>query len=301
MTQREASGSRIPQREGQPLALAHEADIDARLMALRETLGKDCLSDFAFSNLYLFRAAHDYRYLPGSYPCVAGVAYDGVRHLLPLFDLASAPHPVMHALLDGYDCFFPVAGDVAMRLDTRHFTVAASPDDADYLYPADNFRTYRGEQLRKKRKLMQQLLDAGPVQAHRLTPDRTDDALAVHARWMRDKGKPVGDADDASCRDALRLSEHFGFDGTIYYADGEPAGFLIAQRLSATVAVMRFAKGIDSRKGIYQYMFHDYCMHAHAVEWVNFEQDLGLLNFRQTKRSYQPCAMLDKLRVTIRR
>lgn len=286
---------------GYPLELQHAVEIDARLVALREKMGMACLSDLAFSNMYLFREVHAYRYLPGPYPCVAGVTYDGTRHFLPLFDIASAPYDAMAELLDGYDCFFPVSKDTAFRLDRNLFTIDASADDADYLYPAENFRSYRGEVLRKKRNLMQQLLAATEVQAHPLTQERKADALGILARWMEGKGKAAGEADEQACREALNLSERFGFDGTVYYAAGEPIGFLIAQSLNAAVTVMRFAKGIDSHKGIYQYMFHHYCMNASGVEWFNFEQDLGLANFRQTKRSYQPCAMLDKFRVRIRR
>lgn len=290
-----------PKQAGYPLALEHQIEIDERLACLREGLGERTLSDFAFSNLYLFRHAHAYHYLPGPYPCVAGATYDGSRHLLPLFDLARAPHAVLGTLLDGYDCFFPVAGETAARLDRDRFTLVASADDGDYLYAAKNFRSYSGELLRKKRNLMRQLLDTTRVQAHELTDERWDDALRVLACWMRDKGKAAGEADQRACEEALLYSDRFGFDGTVYYADGEPIGFLIAQRLSASVAVMRFAKGIDARKGIYQYMFHHYCSGANGVEWVNFEQDLGLPNFRQTKRSYQPCALLDKFRVSIKR
>lgn len=147
---------------------------------------------------------------------------------------------------------------------------------------------------------MQQLLHEHEVQAHSLTPVRLDDALVVLAQWMADKEKGEGEADEAACREALQCSQRFGFESAVYYAQGQPIGFLIAQSLALTVAAMRFAKGIASRKGIYQYMFHHYCVSHADLAWVNFEQDLGLANFRQTKRSYQPCALLNKFRVALK-
>jgi hypothetical protein len=297
MTPGRAASTMTRAEAGCPLEIALAGEIDARLAGLREQLGKDCLSDYVFSNLFLFRDAHTYRYLPGPHPCVAGVTYDGIRHLLPLFDLRSVSFEVLRKLLASHDCFYPVAAHVAGALGDARFTLTASPADADYLYPADNFRHYRGERLRKKRNLMQQLQDTCEVQALPLSPARLGDALAVLAQWMNDKDKGAGEADEAACRNALQLSAQFGFDSTVYYVLGEPIGFLIAQPLSRTVAVMRFAKGVDARKGIYQYMFHHYCVSHPELAWVNFEQDLGLANFRQTKRSYQPCALLDKFRV----
>jgi hypothetical protein len=36
------------------------------------------------------------------------------------------------------------------------------------------------------------------------------------------------------------------------------------------------------------------------VDWLNFEQDMGLANFRRTKLSYRPVALLSKFRVRLR-
>jgi hypothetical protein len=64
---------------------------------------------------------------------------------------------------------------------------------------------------------------------------------------------------------------------------------------------MRFAKGRNAFKGIYQYMFHHFCTHFdRTVKWLNFEQDMGLANFRRTKLSYRPAALLSKFRVRLR-
>ena len=285
---------------GLPLTLEHSEEIDAMLFPLRERLGSACLSEFAFSNLYLFRRAHAYRFLRGPWPCIAGVTYDGVPHLMPLFDIGMAPISVLKDLLREHDCFFPVPAFTAAALDASLFTVMQCEDDADYLYAAQNFRDYRGELLRKKRQLMQQLLRQWQVTTHPLSPDRIDDAESLLATWMQDKEKVQGEADESACREALQLIGRFGFDTRIYYANGNPAGFLIAQRLSTDTVAMRFAKGSDSYKGIYQYMFHHYCMQQQDIAWVNFEQDIGLPNFRQTKRSYQPHAMLQKCRIALR-
>ncbi|KRB75161.1 phosphatidylglycerol lysyltransferase domain-containing protein [Noviherbaspirillum sp. Root189] len=285
---------------GLPLALEQGEEIDAMLSPLREGLGNACLSEFAFSNLYLFRRAHAYRYLPGPWPCVAGVTYDGVRHLMPLFDINEAPVAVLQELLREHDCFFPVPASTAGTLDPSLFIVTQCEDDADYLYAAQNFRDYRGELLRKKRQLMQQLLRQWEITAHPLGPDRIGDADSLLGVWMQDKEKARGEADESACREALQLVGRFGFDARIYYADGDAAGFIIAQRFNAGTAVMRFAKGSDRYKGIYQYMFHHYCMQVQDIAWINFEQDIGLPNFRQTKRSYQPQAMLQKCRVALR-
>ena len=287
--------------DGLPLELGLLSQIEPALRRQRAALGHRALSEYAFANLYLFRVAHAYRYLPGPWPCVSGRTYDGARHLLPLFDPREAPADVLVDLLRDHDCFFPIPEEALPAFDPARFVWSAVADDADYLYPAANFRDYRGDKLRKKRNLMKQLLAAHRVEAFPLDARRITDAMKVLSGWMDDKGKATGDADELPCIDALHLAAHFALDGEIHYADGRPAGFVIAQPMAPGVAVMRFAKGIDAFKGIYQFMFHHYCAtRADRLDWLNFEQDLGLANFRRTKQSYQPQLLLPKLRVALR-
>ena len=76
---------------------------------------------------------------------------------------------------------------------------------------------------------------------------------------------------------------------------------LFRSEIQPAVFVVRFAKGLDAFKGLYQYMFHHFCSHiGRPLEWLNFEQDLGQVNFRRTKLSYQPSALLGKFRVRLR-
>lgn len=286
--------------EGRPLTLALYDEIDDRLRTLRAVYGEQTPSEYAFANLYLFRQAHAYRYVPGSHPCILGKTYDGTRHVLPLFDPRQATADQLRGMLEGQACLYPVPAAVLAQLDPARFDWTDSPDDADYIYPAANFRLYQGQLLRKKHNLMQQLLAAHRLHSVPLSDATLDDARAVLAAWMGAKGKRPGEADDGACLEALALHRPFGLDGLVYYAAGVPVGFLIAQQLTPALAVMRFAKGCDSHKGIYQYMFHHYCVSRSALAWLNFEQDLGLANFRQTKRSYQPASMLRKFRVRLR-
>ena len=42
------------------------------------------LSEYSFANLYLFRRAHDYRFVDGDLPYVYGSTNEGRRHVMPL-------------------------------------------------------------------------------------------------------------------------------------------------------------------------------------------------------------------------
>ena len=296
-----APASSAPLPPGVPLDLTQRARIEAALLACHAESGAAMLSDLVFSNLYLFRAAHDYRLLEGDWPLIAGHTYDGSRHAIPLFDLALIPASVLAQILAQHGCLYPLSKQQVAQLDPHVFEAVAARDDADYLYAADNFRHYRGTRLLKKRNLMKQFLSNHAVRSVALDASVGDDARAVLAGWMLEKGKGQGEADELPCLEALAHLEEFGLQGFLHYADGAPAGFVLSQEISSGVFVMRFAKGLARYKGIAQYMFHHFVSAApQTVQWLNFEQDMGLANFRKTKLSYQPTALIDKYRVRLR-
>ncbi len=291
----------------EPLTLAHQSELEPLLNAARAASAPEPqhrLSDATFANMYLFRGAHDWRYVRGDEtadqaPCIQGQAYDGSAWVLPLFVLGAARPVDWGAVLQSAS-LAPLTDAQAALLPAAHFTLSAERADADYLYAAEAFRHYNGSVLQKKRNLVKQLLAAHEVHAQPYHEGLAAEAQEVLSGWMQDKAKPTGSADDAPCREALALAHRLGLEGTLYRIDGRAAGFLLAEHLAPGVMVMRFAKALDAYKGLYQHMFQHFCQNRPALEWLNFEQDLGQANFRQTKLSYQPAALLIKHRARLR-
>jgi hypothetical protein len=287
--------------EGQPLSLALAAEIEPALSVRRARLGKDCISELSFSNFYLFRDAHRYRYFRGDWPHIVGSTYDGAIHVTPLFNICMAPQDVLRSLLVGRDCFYPLAAKEVDALDPKIFVCQNERDDSDYLYPAQNFLDYAGTPLRKKRQALSQLQASHSLTCTPLSAANLNDVCYILREWMADKQKQPGEADEPACRDALVNATAFGLEGWVFHADGAPAGFTLAQSLATNVMAMRFAKGLVAYPGIYPWMFQACCRQWEGrVEWLNFEQDLGNPNFRRTKLSFEPASLLEKFRVRLR-
>ncbi|RYF82533.1 MAG: DUF2156 domain-containing protein [Comamonadaceae bacterium] len=290
---------------GEALSLAHAERIAPLLAQRIAGLGEQAMADLSFGNLWLFRRAHHYRFVDGQWPVIHGQTYDGQHHVIALFALADVPDAVLQDLLPHTACFFPLGEREARALDPARFAINSARDDADYLYRADTFRDYAGAGLHNKRNLLKQCLAT-----HRLThavyaPQWQGTARAVLREWLQDKGKQGGDADDLPCQEALAHADALGLHGLVTWADGEPAGFVLAEQLQPGVCVMRFAKGLARFKGISQALFQQFASQYEAqfgrpLHWLNFEQDMGLPNFRRTKLSYQPQALLPKYRVSLR-
>ena len=287
--------------QGVPLSPDLMAEIEPKLAARRERLGRDCISELSFSNFYLFREAHQYRYVTGAWPHIIGRTYDGARHVTPLFDPVTAPAAVLAELLAQQDCLYPLAVAEVAMLDPQRFVWNSVRDDADYLYASQVFHDYAGVELRKKRQAVAQLQAMHALTCAPLSMATGDVAALILQGWMRDKNKQAGEADEAACAEALANAELFGLEGWLFRADGEPAGFVLAQPLAPRTVALRFAKGLDAYPGIYPHMFQACCRHwGDSVQWLNFEQDLGNPNFRRTKLSFQPQVLLEKFRVSLR-
>ncbi len=277
-----------------PDLAAHVAPLLARRI---EGLAEHAPSELSFGNLRLFRHVHRWRYHGGAWPCISGIGYDGLRHAIPLFDVRAASQQELDALLERHGCLAPLCRREAEALETMAVRLECRRDDADYVYPAARIRAYAGRTLRKKAGLMAQLLAAHRVGAEPFAAHLREPAGEILDAWMRDKRKSAGEADEIPCREAIAAPREFGLDGFLYRADGAPAGFLLAEELQSGVWVVRFAKGLARFNGIAQYMFHHFASRAdRRVDWLNFEHDLGLPNFRRTKLSYGPELLLPKWR-----
>lgn len=286
---------------GRALSLDDLPLLEPRLAMRLQGLGEQAIADLSAPNQWLFRRVHQAlvldRGVHARWPAISSLSYDGERLLCPLFDPTQVPESDWPALLQGHAGLFPLTAREAQGLDPSQWRLEQRRDDADYLYPADHFRHYRGTALQKKRNLMKQCLAAHRIEVQAYVPALQQHALQVLAGWVQDKAKAPGEADDLPCRDALALSDRLGLQGFLHLADGQPAGFVLAEWLQPGVAVVRFAKGLARIKGISQWMFHHLASQPpQPLQWLNFEQDLGLANFRRTKQSYQPAALLPKWR-----
>ncbi|VTU15313.1 hypothetical protein SRS16CHR_01440 [Variovorax sp. SRS16] len=289
-----------PISSGEPLGLRHQARLDALLRERFADRGGFCLSAPWFANLYLFREAHAYRFVDGALPYVSGLTYDGVQHILPLFEPATASSDELDALFHSADCLFPLSQSQVDRLDPQRFDWASSRADEDYLYLAQDIRDYGGRLRAKKLNLVRQLLAAHEVQCRTYGIDDLGTCMFIVQEWMAAKGKRQGEADERACLEALAMAPQLGLTGFVYFVGHRPAGFVLLQLLRDDYAVVRFAKGSEVFKGIYQYMFRHAATAFRSVNWLNFEQDMGLPNFRQTKMSYGPAALVPKFRVRVR-
>lgn len=281
----------------EPIGLEHRELLAKRFRAMDLPL-----SEYSFANLYLFRSVHAYEVIRDEELFIRGRSYDGHTYLMPTAPVASLDPSYLQAMLRHADFLFPIPEAWTSSFADAVYSVSYNKGDTDYVYTVEKMSTYPGRRLHKKRNLLSQFVSSYSHEAHRLTPERLEDARAVLEEWQQSSGQDAARTDYHPCREALERFTELDFCGGAYYADGEIAGFVIGERLNSDTVVLHFAKARTKFKGIYQYMFKNFAgILPEKYAYLNLEQDLNKENLRVFKSSYAPDRMMRKARVRLAR
>lgn len=258
------------------------------------------LSEYTFANLYLFRAYHEYEVLMDGEIFIRGRSYDGHTYLMPTEDLRNVDIARIRDVMGEAEFLFPLPQDWTSAFPSGEFDISYNSGDADYVYTVEKMSTYRGRHLHKKRNLLKQFLESYRNEARPLTSDRLDEARFILNDWLSVTGNQA-DNDYAPCLEALDRYDELVLCGGIYYADNEPAGFVLGEELNQETFVLHFAKARTKFKGVYQHIFNNFAqVLPPKYRYLNLEQDLEKENLRIFKSSYLPDLMLKKARVSLK-
>ena len=260
------------------------------------------LSEYTFPNLYLFRKNHDYDVIIDGEVFIRGRTYDGHVYLMPTVDVRTLDVAALKALMASVDFLFPIPEEWLSAFSPERFDITFAEGDADYLYTVEKMSTYAGRKLHKKRNLMKQFNELYTSEARPLTNEHLDQARAVLDGWLVETGLDAEQTDYGPCREAIDRYEELVLCGGMYYAEGEPAGFVLGEEVNDETYVLHFAKALTKFKGVYQFMFNNFAkILPPKYKYLNLEQDLDKENLRIFKSSYVPDAMVKKARVMLRR
>jgi hypothetical protein len=262
----------------------------------RLNMTADGVSEYTFSNLYLFRKRYNYRVsrVPEKTLIVSGER-DGKKFFMTPCDIPG--REALETLFETHDYWKGLSDSVLcpnrIHLEQWGITAVEDRDNFDYLYLREELAELSGKKYHKKRNLVNAFINSYTYEERPLTRELVPQAVAVLERWREDKGF---DGDYVAAREALELFEDLGMQGAMYYVDGVPAGWCLGESLAkGKMFAIHFEKGIDSYKGIYQFINQAFAaaLPRHYTH-INREQDLGDEGLRQAKMTYRPSGFVRK-------
>ncbi|KGM43237.1 hypothetical protein S1OALGB6SA_1114 [Olavius algarvensis spirochete endosymbiont] len=285
-----------------PLTLEHQGIISKKLDAVEVQL-----SECSYSNLYLFRDRHEYHTVETPHGFfISGVTYDGKKYLMPMASPDKTNEDCFNELKNllctrNWDFLFPIPQAWLECFDENEFIISSNPDDTDYLYTTEKFKTYPGKSMHKKKNLLNQFLNNNESQLIPLSSDMKSHAKEILEQWQKDSPQKFYQNDFSQCAEAIEKYQTLNLTSALAYANGKPIGLIIGEPLNKDTFVIHFAKANTEVKGVYQYLFsqfaRDFCP---DYQYMNLEQDLGNASLRKTKISYRPDLMVQKFRVSIK-
>lgn len=268
------------------------------------------ISEFLFSNIYLdskkyhyalARLSHQSLILTGITPTREYEGLDLSGKFFSILGAAPSMELVEELFSQGYywkNMPAAIYAELGQQLEQRGHRVLEDRDNFDYLYRRTDLASLQGKSFHKKKNLVNAFTAAYESQLKSLDVYTLPEARLVLESWR--KTRPEDDPGDfEQCAWALENFQQFNFSGVLVYADGVPVGFSVGEFMQqGRMFVVLFEKGINSYKGVYQFVNRSQALNLPAtVELINREQDMGNAGLRQAKMTYRPVDFTKKFLV----
>jgi len=260
------------------------------------SLTPDGVSEYTFSNLYLFRNRYQYRVsrIPGQKLVLSGER-DGKKFFMT--PCAVPNREVLEDLFKTHDYWKGIPESLVRNgradLGAWGIEITEDRDNYDYLYLRTDLVELSGKKFHKKRNLVHAFNNAYRSSQAPLKAEQVPEALEVLEKWRETRGT---EGDYAASREALELFETLKMKGVLYYVNDKPVGWCLGESLArGRMFAIHFEKGLDEYKGIYQFINQSFAATLpRYYTHINREQDLGDEGLRQAKMTYRPIGFVRK-------
>jgi hypothetical protein len=262
----------------------------------RFRLLEDGISEFTFANIYLFRAAHEYRISRAGEGVIVIVGRDAEAFFMLPFGIPE--EGVLRELFGEYRGLKCASESQAEALERMGYQVEEDRDNFDYLYLREDLVKLTGRKLHRKKNLVNVFIRDNKCTARPLLEEYVADAMEILERWRALQGEG---GDYEAAREGLERMEELQLCGGIFYIGDEPVAYCLGEEVGGgRTFVIHFEKAVvqEQYKGLYQFVNQSFAaVLPEKYETVNREQDLGDLGLRQAKESYKPAGFVKKYRV----
>lgn len=175
----------------------------------------------------------------------------------------------------------------------------------DYVYDAQKLRDLSGNNLHKKKNLVNQFdknYDYQYIEPDGQWKQRVLNMQEKWCAWRECDGDHLLQRENEAIHRVLDAWDNLETAmGAALLVDGEIVAYTIGEALTDEMVIIRFEKGDVEYKGVYQAINRKFLQNtATSFTLVNREEDLGDAGLRKAKLSYHPEAMIKKYNVTLR-
>jgi len=274
----------------------------------RLSLTFDGVSEFTFTNLYLFRSKYNYRISRNGED--GGFIISGIQSGInnepdKKFFMTPCDAPeweTLKSLFKTHDYWKNISETVLTpvreKFEEHGVIITEDRDNFDYLYYRNDLAELIGKKYHKKKNHVNNFINNYPNHEQKpMNADSIPAAFEVLDKWRNDTfRKNASEGDYKAAKEALELFDSLALRGSVFYIDGKPAAYCLGESLArGKMFAIHFEKAIDEYRGIYQYINQSFAAALpRFFTLINREQDLGNEGLRQAKMTYRPCDFVRK-------
>jgi uncharacterized protein len=282
--------------ESRPLDIEDKQFLDDLFRRLQPRI-----SEFTFANLYLFRLAHEYRLtMLGDALVILARGYGGEPYfLLPPAD--GSEEALLRLLAEGLTLYGADDRFIESYLPVSGVEIVPDRDSFDYLYLRRELAELPGNRFHKKKNRINYFSSRHACTIELYGERHLQGCLDLLDEWRRVREEIENDSvalEAAANAEALRMAVPLGLEGVVALVEGRIKAFALGERLNSSTSVLHFEKADPFMEGLYQLIDREFNRLLFAgCTYVNREQDLGIVNLRESKLSYHPVELIVKFRV----
>lgn len=181
------------------------------------------------------------------------------------------------------------------------FTFEQDRDNFDYIYSGEDMRTLAGRKLHAKRNYINRFLQtySGRYSFEIIDAARDKaDIMKFQSAWCENNDPNLADTavhETYAIELCLDNFEALGMRGGILRIEGEIVAFTMGCALTADTFVVQIEKALADIDGAYPLISREFLTSVAAeFEFINREEDMGIMGLRAAKMSYNPVKLVEK-------
>ncbi len=184
------------------------------------------------------------------------------------------------------------------RIITDKENIFFNMDDSDYVYRSSDLISLRGKKYDGKRNHINNFKKLYDYEYEIIDETLLGECERIMEKWCAEHS--CADHKEFYCEklaniELLNNYSRLGVKGAIIKVDGVYEAFTTGEMLNSNTAVIHIEKANSAINGLYTYINREFAEREWSrAEFINREQDLGVLGLRRSKLSYNPVKMVKK-------
>lgn len=181
------------------------------------------------------------------------------------------------------------------------FEVESDEGGYDYIYNADDLINLSGKKYHSKRNHLARF-NENNWGYEEISDKNMDECIELSVNLYNDK---MGYTNRSSVLEQLAIHTFFdnfdylGLKGGVIRINNKVVAFCIGEKINSDTMCIHIEKALPDIQGAYTAINNEFAKReAKDCRYINREEDLGIEGLRKAKKSYHPCFLLEKHKIT---